>query len=119
MFDPAPVISVLPIWKFQASEEEPVPASDNTPPAARLAEPLKLYVPGARVIPARSPVSIIAPRRLATWSYAVIALVSGNVTVPAIYSDPEKVPGGKPVIDVPAVPMSPVIMVGPVFVMLA
>jgi hypothetical protein len=64
-------------------------------------------------------VSRIAPRRLATWSYAVIALVSGAVTVPAIYSDPEKVPGGKPVIDVPAVPMSPVIMVGPVFVMLA
>jgi len=33
-----------------------------------------------------------------------------------VYLDPEYVPGGKPVIDEPVVPISPTISVGPEFV---
>ena len=43
----------------------------------------------------------------------------GVVDRAAINSVPVKVPGGNPVIDVPVVPRSPLITVGPVFVTLA
>jgi hypothetical protein len=61
--DPAAVVSEVPIWKYQASVLDPVPASVKTPVIA--AEVPKLYVPGAKVVPPRSSVSTVAPSRFA------------------------------------------------------
>jgi hypothetical protein len=45
--------------------------------------------------------------------------LSGFVAGVPVISVPVKTPGGKPVIDVPTVPRSPLITVAPVFVTLA
>jgi hypothetical protein len=49
--------------------------------------------------------------------YATLASLRGVVAWLAMNSPPVKTPGGNPVIDVPVAPISPWIVVGPVFVM--
>jgi hypothetical protein len=51
--------------------------------------------------------------------YAAIASLSCVVALVEKNSVPLKVPGGNPVIDVPVVPRSPLMLVGPVFVTVA
>lgn len=67
--EPTAVVRELPIWKYQASSDEPVPTSVNIP--VRYAELLKLYVPGFNVNPPRSTPSNVAPFRAEIISYAV------------------------------------------------
>lgn len=51
--------------------------------------------------------------------YAVWASDSAFEAALLMYSAPVNTPGGKPVIEFPFVPMSPIITVGPVFVIVA
>jgi hypothetical protein len=113
--EPLAVITVDPTWKYQASLGDPVPARVKVP--VRNAELLKLYVPGERTMPPRSnPVREVAPPRLAIALNAANASLRGAAALIEIILDPLKIPGGNPVVDVPVVPRSPVMIVGPVFV---
>jgi len=75
---PEPVTRVLPIWKIQVSEGEPVPARVRTPPAAMLAELEYLYIPGLRVWPARLPISSVAPLIATIWLYTAFPAVKAD-----------------------------------------
>lgn len=63
----AAVVSAVPIWKYHASFDD-VPASVKVP--VRDAAVLKLYVPGGKFMPPRSPVRSVAPLRPARVLYA-------------------------------------------------
>ncbi len=65
-------------------------------------------------MPAKSPVRTVGFGIAATSLYAVLASEIGPVA--DIKAAPVKSPGGNPVMATPAVPISPVMMVGPVFV---
>ena len=99
------VFSVDPIWKYQASLIEPVPASVNIP--VTCADELYLYVPGTRIMPPRSPLRTVAPLNAATVLYAVLASFSCELSPVDIVSPRKSCPGGKPVMEVPAVPTLP------------
>jgi len=61
---PTEVIKVLPIWKYQASVGDPVPARTKVPVSC--ADVVNLYVPGAKVLPPKLPVNIMKLPKLAT-----------------------------------------------------
>jgi hypothetical protein len=84
--EPVAVIKELPIWKYQASLDEPVPARAKTP--VRAAELLKLYVPGGKVLPPRLPVKGIAPPRVTSILYAVWASLRAVVAWALVNSVP-------------------------------
>ena len=67
-------------------------------------------------MPPRSPVRGMAPASPTRALYAVRASSSGVIAWLETNSAPVKIAGGKPVMDVPVVPMSPLMAVGPVFV---
>lgn len=115
--EPAAVMRVVPVWKYHASLAEPVPARVKIPVMA--ADVPKLYVPGAKLVPPRSPVRTVAPLRPNRVLYAEVASLSAVVVSLPMNLVPVIRPGGNPVMEVPAVPISPVMIVGPVLVMLA
>jgi len=65
-------------------------------------------------MPAKSPVRTVGFGIAATSLYAVLA--SAICPVSDVEREPVYIPGGNPVMETPAVPISPVMMVGPVFV---
>jgi hypothetical protein len=105
------VFSVDPIWKYQASLIDPVPASVNIP--VTCADELYLYVPGTRLMPPRSPLRTVAPPNPATVLYAVFASSSCEISPVDIVSPGESCVDCKPVTEVPAVPTLPWIIVVP------
>jgi hypothetical protein len=94
-----------PIWKYQASLVDPVPASVNVP--VTCADELYEYVPGTKLMPPRSPLRTVAPLNPATVLYAVFASFNCEISPVDIVSPGKSCPGGKPVTEVPAVPTSP------------
>jgi hypothetical protein len=103
------VFRVDPIWKYQASLVDPVPASVNVPVIC--ADEPYLYVPGTRLMPPRSPLRTVAPLNAATVLYAVFASFSCEISPVDIVSPGKSCPGCNPVTEVPAVPTLPYIVV--------
>ncbi|KAF4621643.1 hypothetical protein G7Y89_g14507 [Cudoniella acicularis] len=62
--EPTEVTKVEPIWKYQASVGDPVPASIKVPVSC--ADELNSYVPGAKDRPPKLPVKTIPPLKAAT-----------------------------------------------------
>jgi hypothetical protein len=114
--EPVAVVSVLPTLKMKTAFGSPPPSSVSVPVSC--ADEVKQYTPGVRVLPPRSPVRVDVQGCPAAVVEAVTRSdLAWTATASSTCVAPSTLPGGNPVTELPgASPRSPVITLGPVFV---